>query len=507
MEEQIVGLYKDALIVTELQETLYQASMGSEKKMKEVWEKASAEISGLLPRVGQISMPAGNALLKAWKAAREAGDDFRKLTACIASTLLPVLTDSLQILYGTISFTVGKWEFSKSSTGFFCVKDLERGRFLYEAFDPMREAAEQARILYRGEMASFHILGVGLGYLAWQIWERSEHTAKLYIYEDDQVMLQMAFRYGVLSWIDKDQLVLVDNSDTEQMLKSFLYAEDLSAGNHYVSDWKLRAYPGSSFGKQVDSFDFNQRTDRECGMRQAINRRENRERGFKDVSCLTEEFTLDGDEYIVVSAGPSLDDNIAFLRESSGKKRIIVVNTALKRLEKEGIRPDVVVMIDPFQRLRSHVEGIESYTEGIPLLTVEEGSSDFIKLYRGPVYIVPGEEGDDAAFRWGFSGTVASLGLDLAYYLKAKTIYLIGSDLATPNGANYAGGLAHDSKSGAADGIEVLSTDGGMVQTKRLYQTFREILERQIEGHPEVKVYNMSKHGAAIKGTEAFYKI
>ncbi|MBR3525447.1 MAG: DUF115 domain-containing protein [Lachnospiraceae bacterium] len=505
MEEQIQLMYKDALIVAGLQETLYQASVGSEKKMKEAWEQASAGISGLLLRVGNQSMPAGNVLLRAWKAARESGDDFRKLTACIASTLIPVLIDSLQVLYGKISFTAGKWEFSKADTGFFTVKDLERGKYLYEPFDPMREAAEQARMLYRGEMASFHILGSGLGYLAWQIWEKSEHTAKLYIYEDDQVMLQMAFRYGTLSWIDKDHLILVDNSDTERMLKSFLYAEDLSGGNHYVSDWKLRAYPDSPFGKQVDSFDFNQRTGRECGLRQAINRRENREQGFEDISRLVRDHSPEGGEFIVVSAGPSLDDNIAFLRESVGKKRIIVVNTALKRLEKEGIRPDAVVMIDPFQRLRSHIEGIETFTEGIPLITVEEGSSDFIKLFRGPVYMIPTEEAD-GGYHWSFGGTVASLGLDLAYYLGAEKIYLIGSDLATPNGANYAGGLAHDSKSGVTEGIEVPSTDGGMVHTKLLYQAFREILEAQIAAHPEVKVYNMSKHGAAIKGTEAFYK-
>ncbi len=504
MEAEIEQMYKDALAVTELQETLRWSALGAVDNMKEKWESASARISGILPRIASVNMDAAKILMTAWKTARESGKDFRLLAACISSTLIPALKESLSVLYGTIQFSVGRWIFQKTGFGFFSVRDTESGRLLHEPHDPMREAADLARYLYRGEMENFHILGIGLGYLAWQIWELSAHTSDIYVYEDDMIMLQMAYRYGVLSWIDPEHLILVDNKDKEKMLQMFLYGEENGLHNHYVSDWKLRSYHDTEYGVLVDTFDFNERTQRACGMQQLINARMNSKKAMRALAELPQVLKTDSSECVVVSAGPSLNDAIPFLRESVGKRTIIVVNTAIKRLEKEKIPASLAVMLDPLPGLGKHIQGIEEYTEAIPLVTVMEGSGTFISAYRGEVFCIEKDGSDD--YCWQFGGTVASLGLDVAYYLGASVIYLVGSDLAFSQGQNYAGDVAHDVMENVTEGISVESVDGGTVQTDLLYQRYRETLEAQIAAHPEVKVYNMSKHGAAIKGTEAFYK-
>ena len=56
---------------------------------------------------------------------------------------------------------------------------------------------------------------------------------------------------------------------------------------------------------------------------------------------------LAGKPALIVSAGPSLDKNIALLKNAAGKALIISVDTALTPLMQAGIQPDFVVAIDP----------------------------------------------------------------------------------------------------------------------------------------------------------------
>ncbi|MCR5249159.1 MAG: DUF115 domain-containing protein [Lachnospiraceae bacterium] len=506
MEQSVEEMYKDALAVTRLQETLRWGAVGAPRRTRESWERASALISGLIPRIGMVNMETAGVLMKAWKATRESGDDIRALSACIDSVLLPVLKDALGVLYDRISFTVGNLEVRNAGFGFFSLKDLVENRCLHDPYDPMREAVEQARELYSEEMGCFHILGVGLGYLAWQVWEQSEHSVDIYIYEDDQIMLQLAYQVGVLSWIDREHLIVVEGQDAEKMLQRFLYTEDNSLHNHYVSDWKLRAYQDFPSGWLVDNLDFNERTGRDLAKRQKINLRVNSQRDSFSMDSFPKALSSPVSECVLVSAGPSLNDNLDFLRESVGKRTVMVVNTAIRKLEKEMIRPDAAILLDPNPVLKDHIEGIEIFTEDIPLVADLTASKEFLSLYRGKVFFLP-RDGMTGEHRWDFGGTVASLGLDLAFFLGAKKIYLIGSDLAYPGGANYADGVSRQTAEGVDETVEVLSSDGSMVKTNLLYNCYRRILERQIASHPDVQVFNMSRHGAKIAGCGSWEEV
>lgn len=50
---------------------------------------------------------------------------------------------------------------------------------------------------------------------------------------------------------------------------------------------------------------------------------------------------------IIVSAGPSLDKNIRMLKRAKGHAFLIGVDSALKALLREEIRPDIAISIDP----------------------------------------------------------------------------------------------------------------------------------------------------------------
>ena len=494
------AMYKDALIGEYLQDVVEKSAISDVDAAIDIWKKASKLIEDIIPRVAAADMECGRALLDAWKFAREERDDIRVLSYRIETSLLPEFMASMNVLYGPFDIQDKKYAFEKSYSGFLTVKDLSYG-YLHSLVDPMREAYILAKDLYDPKIDEFHILGCGLGYLAYKIWEVSFGSACIHIYEDDPAMLQYALQAGVLSWIDEDKLVIEDASDTEKMLKAFCFGYKDGRGDHYISEWKTGTYKNLTSGKLIEEMDFNERTLRSKSGLLEINIRENKKLSLKSVEDLSRIANFSGKEFVVVSAGPSLDDSIDFLRESVGKRVIVAINASLKRLAAENIRPDLCVVLDPKPELVSHVKGIEEFSENIPLIMTENSSFRFASAFRGEKYVISDYDRASDGFEWFFGGTVASLGLDLAYYLKASKIYLIGSDLAFSEGKNYAGGLSHDEKEGMNNNILVESTDGGQVATTHLYNKYRTIIEGQIERHPGVPVENLARHGAKIKGT------
>jgi hypothetical protein len=417
-------------------------------------------------------------------------------SAEISHELIPALKEALNILYGPISLDSGKWLFEKTISGFTTVYDNELKKYLHSPLDPMAEASNLAKRLYDPEMDEFHILGCGLGYLPYQIWEKSDRSAHIYVYEDDKAMLEYAYQIGVLSWIDSSMLTIIKEQDSSLILRAFYNHSD--ERNIYISDWKVGCYSGKN-GSAIDALDFNLRTLRTNENLWKINERENLKRKPFSIDMFFSDYDFKGRDCILVSAGPSLDENIEFLRKCQKKKTIIAVNTVLKRLKKESITPDIVTMLSPEVILKEHIDGIESFTENIPLIMPLCGSRTFTALYRGPIYVIDEEALSDVNV-WDFGGNVTSLALNVAYNLRASQIYLVGSDLAFSGGRNFSQGVAHGEYEDINNSIWVESTDGGVVRTNNLYNTFREILEKQISDRPSIKVYNLANHGAKIKG-------
>ena len=86
--------------------------------------------------------------------------------------------------------------------------------------------------------------------------------------------------------------------------------------------------------------------------------------------------------------------------------------------------------------------------------------------------------------------------------LGASKVYLVGQDLAYPEGRKYASGMPHEEKAADQYEIKVPSVDGKMVDTCEVFLWFKKALEYQISKHPNIKYINMSKHGALIEGTD-----
>lgn len=503
MDENVSIMYEDALVLESISVLEHEAALNNASRINRAWSAVSAGLQKLIARLGRVDMKAAESLLEAWRNVGEKETDFRRLSAGAVSKIRPLVLEALNKLYQPMEADCGRWKISQTESRFLTVFDTEKKRYIHSPSSPIREAAILADSLYNDDMESFHMLGCGLGYLPYELWIKSEKTLKIYIYETDNLLRQLAYNIGVLNWIDKENIVMVDCENADDMLQKFLLNSKSEHSGYYVQDWKEGEYREFYYGKYADKVSCNMRMNRIYSAIWQANKRSNNKQTHFSMLELKKREDLCRQKYAVVSAGPSLDENIDFLKDNSEEICVIAVNAALRRLVNEGIKVDIVTMLDPLPAIAGHLEGIVDHTEGIPLVTVDNGSRTFISAYKGPMYFVGDALSD--GYEWGFEGTVASLALDLAYYLNAKKVYLIGSDLGFPMGKNYAGGVAHKVDEGMPDvKLEELVTeavDGNIIQTTVLYESYRRTLEDQIQNHPGVEVYNMSRHGAKISGT------
>ncbi|MEG0973053.1 MAG: 6-hydroxymethylpterin diphosphokinase MptE-like protein, partial [Lachnospiraceae bacterium] len=157
---------------------------------------------------------------------------------------------------------------------------------------------------------------------------------------------------------------------------------------------------------------------------------------------------------IVISAGPSLNNNIEDLRQAKGRACLIAVDTAIKPLLNRDIIPDFFVIVDGLKptELMNHPRISE-----VTLITADYAASGIMDLHQGKK-IFGGSRAElelelYKAARKGAGkthylyphvlptgGSVANTAFSVASYMNASEIILVGQDLALTNGCTHADG-------------------------------------------------------------------
>ena len=148
---------------------------------------------------------------------------------------------------------------------------------------------------------------------------------------------------------------------------------------------------------------------------------------------------------VIVAAGPSLDKNCRWLEKAGESMLIICVDTAVKTLLKNGIRPHFVVSVDAKPENYFHLEGVDS--SGYTLVANPVTCPLILSSHRGEIIVTSYTEplvkwlekftGDLGTNLTG--GSVATAAFDFALRLGCSPIILAGQDLA------YTGGRSHSS--------------------------------------------------------------
>lgn len=216
---------------------------------------------------------------------------------------------------------------------------------------------------------------------------------------------------------------------------------------------------------------------------------------------------------IVVSAGPSLNNNIDELKNAVGKAFIVATDTALKPLLNHGICPDAFSTVDPSKPL---ILFDREEVWGIPMVIPEDGNSEVVERHYGPIFFT-NTDGDfggtyydefEKPRQWLESGgSVANDAFSMAKEIGCNPIILVGQDLAYTNKRSHADGTFQDKMQEiSTEGgryLDVEGIDGKPVRTSIDFKIYLDWFEEQIKKYSEeVQVIDATEGGAKIHGAE-----
>lgn len=422
------------------------------------------------------------------------------------------LQDTMPLMYrgiaaiGEVDVVDDQLEMFSTKSGFLSYRNLETQRVYHSTVDPMWEAYELAKRIYDSSYTGFCFLGCGLGYLPWQVFCISDCSADIYIFHNDERMINTALNYGVMEWIPKNKLHIVIEKDEQKLLRMFTTRESVSgrSGQHVLED--IMDLLSNENKQWINQFIAQIHTQTVWGKSLTINAYRN----AYHVPAMIHEFrpkTI-SEEWIVVAAGPSLDDCMEYLKTNVGKKTILCASTVLQKLLQNGVRPDAVAVLDPQARTWGHFDKLEDMS--VPLLLNVTANWRFGELYTGPKYLIPSLT-DETTVRnymlqgvepWFVGSTVSSLMLEIAIHFGARVIEMIGVDLAYPTGRTHAVGTM-DEKEIQVSGMRLVpSVTGGTVPTTAQFMIYIEEIEKIISENARVDFLNLSACGAKFAGAE-----
>ena len=424
-----------------------------------------------------------------------------------AKGVIPLLERYCENFLGGIDVSEGKWQLLSSLSGFLTVKNIDKGIYLHSLEDPLTEAYDLADSFLLEDVFDVYILGGGLGYLPYVLYKKTFGAVKIHVFEKDDDLVNFAYHYGMYGYIPEDVLSIEVQNDSHRLTQAFNKAVSGEKGKFiYVSDYMPGEFE-EEFKTSVRDYTEVLKSLISNEPYYGINYRFNRLNAPDRVEEVTKKIKIE--ECLIVAAGPSLNDYMDFVKNSMGKRTIIAVSTVLKKLLKEGIKPDFVVIGDPYESLYDHLEGIEEETKDLTLVLESLSYWKFADAWKGKKYRVFGasykktkeEASETGSEYWELGGTVSSLGIELGVRLGSRRVYMTGLDLSFPENKHYADSALTEKNNQVESAMKVLSVDGGDVSTVPAFDQFRRDIEGQISKYPDVKFINLSRHGAYIKGT------
>ena len=346
-------IYREAALVCRLRQAAEYAKIHDELHMIAICNAVFQPLCGICKAYLQQDREKGMALWAAVQMLVQIDNDLVKRGDVIEEQILPLLKEKRKLCGGDISVEneEGDYLFESSASGFLTLKDLRQDKYIHSASDPMWEAFKLAEYIFSPEKKEYTVWGLGLGYLIYQLYHISDGTVRIHVFEKDARMVEYAKHYGVLDWIPEDRLNLVLCSNPDSFLKS---AAKKDMGFYVFLPEIYREEP--DLRRKLEDVYMQFATPKKLQKDNELNYWNNHRSGCHAVSELC---FFGKQDFIIVAAGPSLDDNLEFLRENQGKKTIIAVGTVFRKLLEKQIIPDMIAVLDPQERTYKQIEGLE----------------------------------------------------------------------------------------------------------------------------------------------------
>ena len=328
-----------------------------------------------------------------------------------------------------------------------------------------REEAEQiaSRVDLR-EKATTIILGFGLGHHVAALATRVQRSGLIVVLEPDYALLRAVLeRIDHSAWLASANVFLFDGSEETSVFVDRLGGSDavLTMGVQILEHPPSRQRLGHSPKKFLECVTELVRGARMTVSTALVRSTQTIQSVFRNARPYVGGDGLAplkgiarGRLGVVVSAGPSLRRNLHLLAQPGVRDRcvIIAVQTVLKPLLQEGIRPHFVASLDWHRISKRFFEGLEFEDVRDTTLILDPQANPVVAhSYAGPVRCIAAAHFDKLLGPLAKSkgelpagATVAHLCYQIARYLGCDPVALIGQDLGFTDGLYYARGTAID---------------------------------------------------------------
>ncbi|RJP31756.1 MAG: DUF115 domain-containing protein [Candidatus Omnitrophota bacterium] len=413
---------------------------------------------------------------------------------------------------------------------------------LHSAYDPVREAKRWAEGLDISEPTNVVVLGIGLGYHLLTLLTLHESNLRyLILIETDARILRLALsavdlrrilsRKGTVCMVGEAPAAipeLIGEKRADFILHNCRILEHEPSVRCYTN------YYRSARESIIDALTYdeiNLRTTFENHGRNQFNIFMNLPAIFHGCEPNDCKGLMEGYPAVVSAAGPSLDKNVAQLRDLEDQALLIIVDTAQKTFRRHGITPHVIVTADPTPLNFSHFEEIDQLGNAF-LAFHPEVNRQITQKYTGHSFMLPLFDGESEFLHYLFDAeqtgcipramNVGHIAFNLARHLGCAPIVLAGFDLAFPR----EGGRTHAADAALSRRLDAMQADGtvgiggkegkapeesgrmmlvpgyyeNMVPTTVPFSQYIKALERTVEECP-FEVIDATEGGAAFAGT------
>lgn len=394
-----------------------------------------------------------------------------------------------------------KYQLSWAKTGDL-VLDVDTGHGIVR-MDSMCDPWQEARLFTESSMEAdgYLVLGFGMGYHVEFLLDQPTFGTVI-VLENDLNQLAIALSYRDLSYaLSNWKLNIIYCPDTDEYLK---YLADIKEGVK-ICIWypSVRAMEDVSLRQVLENYKVESSSAENMVAVLRGNFKYNLQKNDEEVSVLKDIFREK--QVILAAAGPSLDDNLEFLKQRDSSSTILVcVGKIAKKLIAAGLMPDYIVMTDGQEKTGWRINGIEDC--GVPLIYLSTVAFNVVEFYRGKRYIAFQKgypEAEQYAEEHGFEtfetgGSVATFALDLLIRFECSKVICVGLDMGYRGDCTHAQGVGND----LADKRSLRKVEGienKEIYTSRTLDIYRQWIEKRIYGIKETEFINVSG-GARIHG-------
>lgn len=225
-----------------------------------------------------------------------------------------------------------------------------------------------------------------------------------------------------------------------------------------------------------------------------------------------------GKTAILVSAGPSLDDEIENLRyiKDNGLAYIFSVGSAINTLLDKNILPDAMCTYDPKIENQQVFKKInEKNISTVPMVFGSSAGFETLQQYKGPKFhMITSQDTISKYYLKVYNNeiemvndapSIAIVTLEMLYKLKFSTIILVGQNLAYRKNKQYSEGIDyhenHIEDLEHKNVTEIEDVYGNQVYTNDGFNRMRRQMETYINIFQDIRVINTTKDGAKINGS------